>query len=224
VYYWSYVEIQNSLSCKLSICCHLFFHTLCIKCLCPDRCWSCLRISSTGKIQVDEILRPGTIYELPPLTVVNTGDEKAEYRVGTAYREKQKELAPPKEWFTFSPAKFTLKPEETQTVDIKLHLPLRVEPGDYFAFLEGSPTKRVNKGGAVVGVAAAAKLYFTVEPANILSAVYYKTLSFWKVYDPWPKVLLTVGIVLYVIYLFRKRFNIQISSKKSIHKDTESHE
>src|SRR3989344_5552357 len=121
---------------------------------------------TTGKIQVDEILRPGTIYELPP----------------------------------------------------------RVEPGDYFAFLEGSPTKRVNKGGAVVGVAAAAKLYFTVEPANILSAVYYKTLSFWKVYDPWPKVLLTVGIVLYVIYLFRKRFNIQISSKKSIHKDTESHE
>jgi len=143
---------------------------------------------TTGKIQVDEILRPGTIYELPPLTVVNTGDEKAEYRVGTAYREKQKELAPPKEWFTFSPAKFTLKPEETQTVDIKL------------------------------------QLYFTVEPANILSAVYYKTLSFWKVYDPWPKVLLTVGIVLYVIYLFRKRFNIQISSKKSIHKDTESHE
>ncbi len=33
----------------------------------------------TGKITIDENLKPGIIYKLPPLTVVNTGDEASDY-------------------------------------------------------------------------------------------------------------------------------------------------
>ena len=33
----------------------------------------------TGKIELDEILRPGLDYSLPPITVINTGDEASEF-------------------------------------------------------------------------------------------------------------------------------------------------
>ncbi|NMC09344.1 hypothetical protein GYA44_03450, partial [Candidatus Microgenomates bacterium] len=38
----------------------------------------------TGKIVVDEKLRSGVIYNLPSLTVVNTGDEESDYSVSVA--------------------------------------------------------------------------------------------------------------------------------------------
>ena len=169
----------------------------------------------TGKIQVDEKLRPGIIYQLPSLTVLNTDDEESDYGVLVSFNEKQSELKPKEEWFIFSPQKFHLKPTEVKMVDIKLNLPLRMDPGDYFVYLEARPVTGPNKGGVSIGIAAAAKLYFTVVPANPVLGAYYKVVSFFKVYAPWPqRVLAVIGIIL-ILVLFKKFFNLNIGLKKS---------
>lgn len=169
----------------------------------------------TGKIQVQDQLKPGIIYELPPLTVLNTGDEPSDYEVAVTYNEKQTELKPTATWFVFNPQRFHLDPGKAQIVNIKLNLPIRAKPGDYFAYLEGHPIKKTQVGQTSIGVAAAAKLYFTVVPANVLSGVYYKVVSFWQVYAPWPqRVLELLGISL-ILFLARKYLKINIGLKKS---------
>lgn len=168
----------------------------------------------TGKIIVNEKLKPGIIYQLPPLTVLNTGDEPSDYEVSISHLEKQPQLIPQKEWFIFSPQKFHLDPGKVQVVNVKLNLPIAVAPGDYFAYLEGQPVIKAKAGETTIGIAAAAKLYFTIIPANIFAGIYYKIVSFWQVYSPWPqRFLILVGLILAGAF-FKKFFNLQINLKK----------
>lgn len=173
----------------------------------------------TGKIQVEEKLKPGVIYHLPPLTILNTGDEASDYEALISYHEKQPQLMPPLSWFVFSPQKFHLSPGKVQVVDIKLNLPINAKPGDYFVYLEGQPVQKVKSGETTIGIAAAAKLYFTIVPANILQGIYYKIVSFWQVYSPWPQRVFFGLLTILLIFLFKKFFNIQINLKKSKEKD-----
>lgn len=175
---------------------------------------------NTGKIQVDEKLKSGMIYKLPPITVINTGDEPAEYETSVAYHQDQPELRPQQDWFIFSPQKFHLEPGKAQLVEIKINLPLRIEPGDYFAYLEGHPVATVQKGTTTLGVAAAAKLYFTVVPANIFYGIYYKIITFFKAYAPWPQRVLIAILIIGLLILFKKFFNIQLSLKKPASKNS----
>ncbi len=169
----------------------------------------------TGKITVDEVLKPGTIYSLPVFTVLNTGDETATYEVSIAYHEDQPELRPPENWFAFSPRSFELEPGQVQNVDVKLNLPFRTEPGEYFTYLEASPTKRNGaEGEASIGIAAASKLFFSVESANVLVGMYYRAISFWNVYAPWPQRALIVLVAAAAAILFKTYFNIEIDLKK----------
>lgn len=168
----------------------------------------------TGKIVVDEKLRPGIIYELPSITVINTGDEALDYELGVEYHEKQSQFAPSRDWFSFSPHQFYLEPNKTQLVEIKLDLPLKLQPGDYFAYLEARPLKKSESNDTRIGVAAASKLYFTVVPGSPIHAVYYKLQSLMRIYAPWPQRIITVvGIVVAVLIL--KRFlHIEVGVKK----------
>lgn len=168
----------------------------------------------TGKIVVEDKLKPGEIYKLPSVAVLNTGDEPGEYEVGITYHEKQPELLPPEGWFNFKPPKFNLKPGEVKMVEVLLNLPIKAKPGNYFAYLEGRPIIKSEDGSAHIGVAAAAKLYFTVIPANILWAVYYKLNSLWLLYAPWPKMGAIILGALLLIVILRKFFKIQINLKK----------
>jgi len=164
----------------------------------------------TGKIQVEDKLKPGMIYELPSLTVFNTGDEEGDYEAAITYHEKQPELRPLEEWFGFSPKEFHLKSGEAQEVKIKLNLPVKMEPGNYFAYLEGHPLKKAEGGQTTVGVAAAAKLYFTVLPANPVLGAYYKVASFWRLNQPWSN-RIAIAVAVIIIYLgMRKYLGFQI--------------
>lgn len=169
----------------------------------------------TGKIEVQDKLKPGMIYKLPELTVLNTGDEPADYETSVSYHEKQPQLMPAKDWFIFSPQKFHLEPNGVQVVEVKINLPFKATPGDYFAYLEGHPIQKTEAGNTSIGVAAASKLYFTVVPANIFQGVYYKVISAWKIYSPWSERLsfFTVGIV--TLLTFKRFFNVQINVKKT---------
>ena len=174
----------------------------------------------TGKIQVEDQLKPGVIYELPPLSVINTGDEPSNYEVDVTYHENQPELRPPKSWFSFSPREFYLEPGDVQIVDVKLNLPVRSQPGDYFAYLEGRPAKKVDGGGnTTIGVAAAAKLYFTATPGNIFEGLYYKALTFWQVYSPWTERAAIAIILVGAFLIFKRFFNININFKPKTNED-----
>ena len=168
---------------------------------------------ATGKIIVNDKLKPGIIYNLPPLTVLNTGDVPSDYEVKITYFEKQPQLKPSNDWFIFTPQKFHLDPGKVQVVNIKLNLPIIVKPGDYFGFLEAHPIQKNTTGKTTIGIAAAAKLYFTIVPSNILYGMYYKIISFWEVYAPWPQRVTTFIIIISTILIARKFFNIQIGLK-----------
>lgn len=172
---------------------------------------------ATGKIKVDQQLTPGLIYTLPPLTVLNTGDEPSDYGVTIQFKDKQPEMRPEKEWFSFEPSSFHLEPGAIQSVQIKLKLPIRgVKPGDYFAFLQAYPEAKVQEGKTSIGVAAAAKLYFTVRPANIFVGFYYRLKSLYQIYYPWSLIVVIIVMATLLIAIFRKffHFNIGVSVKK----------
>ena len=113
-----------------------------------------------GKINIDEPLKPGGIYSFPVIGVINTGDEPGDYELAVTYHQDQPELRPAESWFNFSPASFRLEPGESQNVVIVLSLPVRMKPGNYFAYLEAHPV--IESGpGTTIGIAAATKAYFT---------------------------------------------------------------
>ncbi len=74
--------------------------------------------------------------------------------------------------------------------------------------------KKSQSGNTTVGVAAAAKLYFTVVPANLVQGVYYKVISLWQIYSPWTMIAALVLGAVVLISIFKKYFNLQINLKK----------
>lgn len=167
----------------------------------------------TGKIVVDEPLKPGGVYTLPSLSVLNTGDEAGEYGASIEYHQDQPQIQPAREWFSFNPSSFHLEPGESQSVAVSLTLPVKTRPGDYFAYLEGHPIKTA-KPGTSISVAAAAKLYFTVAPANFIQGIYYRVISFFAAYSPWPYIALAVIIAAIIIILIKKNFSFNLNIKK----------
>ncbi|HZX50168.1 MAG TPA: hypothetical protein VFE94_03425 [Candidatus Paceibacterota bacterium] len=175
-----------------------------------------------GKIQLDEPLRRGGIYELPNLPVINTGTEPGEYEARIEYHHNQPELVPPREWFRFEPTRFILEPGEVQQVKVLLTLPIdEAEPGDYFAYVEGRTVSKQEDGTTHVGVAAAAKLYFSVIPSNKWDATLYRLSLLWDRYSPWPQVVVAVlGLIIFLFVarlMFRRFFslNLRVKGKES---------
>jgi len=166
-----------------------------------------------GKIQIDKPLKAGGIYDLPVLPVLNTGDEPGEYGVSVEYQEDVSQMRPAREWFQFEPQSFHLEPGETKTVKVLLTLPPKTQPGDYFAYLEGHPVKTSVSGQTSIGVAAAAKLYFTVAPANIFQGIYYRFISLYSRYHPWDTIVLVVIFVILLLWFLSRKFKFQIAKK-----------
>lgn len=166
-----------------------------------------------GKISVDELLMPGGIYRLPSITVINTGDETKEYALDVTYHYQQKEFEPSSKWFLFSPATFELAPGKSQAVNIKLNLPINARPGDYFAYLEAHPIVK-GKEGVTIGVAAATKLYFSIKPANIVSGIGYKILTFFETFAPYSYIGLGLLVLIAGILVFRQYFRIRFGIER----------
>lgn len=166
-----------------------------------------------GEVRLTEGVKPGGIYALPNLRVFNTGDEITTYGFGVAYHQENPQLRPRKEWFTFNPETFTLEAGKSQEVSITMTVPVKAEPGDYFAFLESGPVAS-NKPGTSVGVAVATKLFFTVIPANIFQAITYRVSSFFSANSPWSYIGLGIILFIIVFFLFRKFFSFNIGVRK----------
>ena len=169
-----------------------------------------------GKIEMDKPLKPGGIYELPRLPVINTGTEAADFTVGIEYHQDQPQLIPPREWFSFSPKIFRLEPGALEQVRVTLTLPIKAEPGDYFAYVEGRNAKRQGTEGTSIGVAAAAKLYFSVVPASGLQGMLYRIEVLYKKYSPWPQVVFVMLLIIVAFFILRRfvSINLQVGAPK----------
>ena len=165
-----------------------------------------------GKIQIDEELSPGGIYNLPSLPVLNTGDEDGEYEVEVTYLTEQQEMRPSGEWFSFSPQSFFLAAGESQLVDISLTLPVDTRPGDYFAFLEAHPV--VEGEGVSIGVAAATKLKFSVAPKGVLGAAAERIRSLVEANRQVAYALGAIVVLLTVYSLGKRYLNVNVGLKK----------
>ena len=166
-----------------------------------------------GEIRLTEKVKPGGIYTLPSLRIFNTGDETTLYGMGIAYHQEHLELRPLKEWFTYTPTTFTLEPGESQNVSTMMVIPVKTEPGDYFAFIESGPVPD-DKPGTSVGVAVGARLFFTVAPANIFQAAIYRTSTFFSTYSPWSWIGLGILGFFIFVSLFRRFFSFNVGVRK----------
>lgn len=167
-----------------------------------------------GEIRVTEPIKPGGIYTLPNLRIFNTGDETTTYGMNVAYHQDHNELRPEKSWFTFEPPTFTLDPGASQEVSIVMTVPVKTDPGDYFAFIESGPVAE-NGPGTSVGVAVATKLYFTVVYANFWQAMTYRIAAFFATYSPWSWIALGVSLVVVVGFVFSRFFSLNVSFRKN---------
>ncbi|MDD4382462.1 MAG: hypothetical protein PHE21_03950 [Candidatus Dojkabacteria bacterium] len=173
----------------------------------------------SGKITINDKLKNGMVYKFPDLIVINTGDRESNYMVGVSYNQDQKELLPPQEWFTFTPDRFFLNPGESQNVAIKLRLPIdNVVPGDYFAYLEASPVIDDEDGVATVGIAAAAKLTFTIAPSNFIEGIFYSIKYAFEEFQPWSIIIVSIlGLsILRTIFVKFFSFDLRIKPKKKV--------
>lgn len=166
-----------------------------------------------GEIKVTEPIKPGGIYTLPSLRIFNTGDETTTYGMNIAYHQDHPELRPGKNWFTFNPPTFTLEPGASQEVAVTMLVPVKTDPGEYFAFMESGPVAE-NGPGTSVGVAVATKLYFTVVYANMWQAITYRIADMFSTYAPWSWVSLALFLILAVGVIFAKFFSFNVSLRK----------
>lgn len=169
-----------------------------------------------GKIEMDKPLKPGSVYDLTPLVILNTGDEPADYAISLAFQSDQPELRPSDDWFKFEPQTFHLEPGKSQNVAVRLTLPIKTKLGNYFAYLEGHPLVKASGPGTTINVAAATKLYFTVAPANIFQGIFYRVSAFIVRTAPWSYIVLFVvaGALLFAVIRRFFNFNIGVSFKK----------
>ncbi len=170
----------------------------------------------SGKIVVQEAVLPGGIYNLPSVPVLNTGTQSSQYSMDIEYLQGQQQLQPPKSWFSLDPTTFSLDPEHSQVVKITLSVPVNAKPGDYFAYIEAHPIEVGVSGVTRINIAAAAKLYFVVAPANIFQGIYYRALAFLTQYAPWTYIALSLLGLAVLITIFRRffSFNLGVSVKK----------
>lgn len=165
-----------------------------------------------GQISVDEALEPGSIYELPVVTVSNTGTEAADYELAVTYYAQQAESKPPQAWFRFDPASFALKPGESREVKARLVLPVGADPGKYFAFLEAHPVP--GDEAVSIGVAAATKLQFDVRSASFWGALLNRLQGWLLASAPASYILLGAVVATGAVVVLRRYFSIELGIRR----------
>lgn len=165
-----------------------------------------------GKIEVSETLVQGGEYHLPPLHVRNPGDEPSGYAMRINYIETEGRRAADPAWFSFSPAGFTLEPQQSQEVAVTLNIPGDADPGDYLALVQAEIV--LDGEGARLGGAAASKLTFTVEASTLLGEWQARVEDFLAATSPWWYVVPSLIAALGLLRLVTARFSFRLERRK----------
>ncbi len=92
---------------------------------------------------------------------------------------------------------------------IVLNLPVKTPPGNYFAYMEAHPVVKA-QAGTSVGVAAAAKLYFTVAPSSVWQALYIKISTWLAARSPWSYIVIWIVAAAVILSILRRYFTFNI--------------
>lgn len=114
----------------------------------------------TVEIAPKEPLKTGEAIFLGEISVFNTGDQVADYSFSVTFQNTDLYLKPDHSWFSFEPSSFELQPKSSLPVKVYINIPEETTKGNYFAYLEARPTVK----DASIGIAAATKLRFKVDP------------------------------------------------------------
>lgn len=175
-----------------------------------------------GKIAVAEPLHAGGVYNLPPTTVMNSGDKTGDFVMRVRLlTETETTKAPDPRWFAFDPASSTLIPKQARQVEIRLTLPLDAEPGLYEVLVSNEVVVDPAKSGAKIAPAAATKVTFRVVPGSWLSGLYYRVLTLAKEWMPWSWVLPLAVVLLVALYILSRRYRVHIGVERRPSEDDE---
>jgi hypothetical protein len=165
-----------------------------------------------GRIDVDEQLIPGERYQLPTIGVRNPGTAATDYRM--TVQPITGADTPDADWFSFSPARFSLEPDARQPVEIVLQLPADAPGGDYAVLVSAQV---VSEGdGARVGAAAAARLTFSVPATPPPVSAPPPPAPDDPGAFPWLLVILAMLVILLLAWLIRamRRYDIRIERRR----------
>jgi len=160
-----------------------------------------------GRIQVNDVLKPGGRYELPSLAVINTGDEKQTYEVVLSFEDGNGLQRPAPSWMKIEPKKFALDGQESRSVSVNISLPGGVEPGDYFAYLEA---KMVNDSGQSIHASVATQLAFTVGESGWLDTLVRQINNLLDDASPWIYIVAAGGLAVAALRWSSRRVRFRL--------------
>ena len=169
---------------------------------------------STGKISLNQGLKPGLTYRLPKIAVFNNGDVSSDYEMTVQFNEKQSQLKPAANWVHFSPQHFSLEPGKARQISMTIRASSSARPGNYFAYIEARPLKKDKSGKTAINIAAASKFSFKVVTTNIFQKLYYFWIDLWNKYKQVIIPLTLIVVAAASLTYSRRKLNIVVSKKK----------
>jgi hypothetical protein len=166
-----------------------------------------------AKIDIDQVLTAGEVYNLPAVGVSNTGDRTADYEVVITYMNEQKEMTPSADWFQFDPQRFNLEAATSRKISISLHIPQDAPPGQYFALIEAHPLVE-GSGGTTIAIAAATKLFFSVKKGNTSDSVLNSIGDFFSDSGPYSYIGLGIIVAVMLVVLSRRFFKFRFKVER----------
>ena len=170
---------------------------------------------SAAPVALGQPARPGTTYDLPVVTVANTGAQRTTYAVAVRQIAGQREV--PTGWIQVDPAAIDLDTGQQATVHLSLQVPAEADTGDYHALLEARAVTGTGTGaGGEMGVAAATDLRFSVTPsdgAGTTGPGAHDPTSRWV--PDWALLLVAVVVALGLLgwLLYRAGFSISVERR-----------
>jgi hypothetical protein len=117
-----------------------------------------------GPVRLAVAAHAGGSYALPPVYVVNTGTEAESVSVRVERLSPGAGRAVPPSWVRATGPTVRLGPHQGTRLPLQLVLPGGARPGRYLSDVVVSGSAAISAGRANLGVAAATKLEFRVEP------------------------------------------------------------
>jgi hypothetical protein len=121
-------------------------------------------------IMLPQPLLPGHGYSMPAVYVVNTGTEPSRYGLIVQRLRQSDDTSVPPEWVQFARNDFTLAPQESTRVEVKVTVPADAKAGGYASnVVVGTIPPGAVAGGTALGARAATDLKFQVsKPAPLI--------------------------------------------------------
>jgi hypothetical protein len=155
-------------------------------------------------IVLSAVARPGRVYQLPSLYVVNTGTSPSHYRLKVEQFAPHAGRAVPPSWISFDRNGFLLKAKESTTIELRLTVPSRAATGKYVSDIVAGTEAGTKVSGAVASAQAATQLMFTVGTGSASSLRWP-----WWVY-----LVIGCGITFIVLIALQRHYGVRLKVER----------